>query len=88
MRSLGPILATGAVSFFVTSVINDSGVEEKARIVVATGVAAIGLGLIEQATPRVAVALAWSALITSLFIPSGPRGISPIQVFEHWYNER
>lgn len=86
--STGPILAAGGLSLLSTTVAGTSTVETKMRIVVAAGIAAAGLALAERAAPRVAVALAWSALITTFFIPTGPPGSSPIEVFQRWYSRR
>lgn len=65
-KSTGPILAVGGITLFNKWLGNDQGFDVK--IVVATGIAAGVLALLEKASPQLAVGIAYIALITSLLI--------------------
>lgn len=73
--STGPILAVGGVSFLNHWVGNNQGID--LRILVATGIAAGGLALLERASHQVAVGIAWISLISLLLI-SPTNGRSPV----------
>jgi hypothetical protein len=78
-RSTGPILAAGAVTWANASLFDQSGFEatETARIVVATGVAALGLSLLDRFSPDLAYGLALAALVTVVLVPVGRTNRSP-----------
>jgi len=69
-RSTGPILATAAITVVNRSVLNDKDIDW--RIILGTGVAAVGLALLEKASEGFAVGLAWLTLVTTLFVKVDP----------------
>jgi hypothetical protein len=79
-RSTGPILLTGGITFVNKWIGNNQGIDLK--ILLATGVAAGGLALIEQIPDfsTLAVGIAWIAFVTMMVAPLD--GNSPIQNIE------
>jgi hypothetical protein len=78
-KSTGPILLTGGVAYSNQVFGNGKNPASELRILVATGIAALGLALVEEipgAAP-LATGLAWIAFITCLIAPFG--GNSPVQ---------
>jgi hypothetical protein len=78
-KSTAPILLTGGVSYCNQVFGNGKSPTSELRILVGTGIAAVGLALVEQipgAAP-LASGLAWIAFVTCLIAPFG--GASPIQ---------
>lgn len=63
-KSTGIILATGGVTLFNKTILNDKPMDW--RIIVATGFAGMGLALIEKGNEKMAVGIAWIALLTVL----------------------
>ncbi len=86
--STGPIIAAGALSLTTSAIIAKRPVEEQMRIGVATGIVALGLGLFERVSPKVAVGLAWAALVTTMFVRVSPTVPTPIEAFEQWFNAK
>lgn len=78
-KSTGPILLTGGIAYSNQVFGNRHSAVSEIRILVATGIAAVGLALVEQipgAAP-LATGLAWVAFITAMIAPFG--GPSPVQ---------
>ena len=78
-KSTGPILLTGGVAYSNQVFGNGQSAVSEIRILVATGIAALGLALVEEipgAAP-LATGLAWIAFITAMIAPFG--GSSPVQ---------
>lgn len=73
-RSTGPILAIGAVTVLNQTVLHDRPIDW--RVPIATGVAAAAFAFVEQGVGSAAVAIAYAALFTSLFLPV-PGDIDP-----------
>ena len=84
--STGPMLAAGGVVIFNAVVVNEQTPISQMPVVVATLLAAAGLSLWERAMPRTATAVAWLALIGTLFVRVNPATPSPIESFGAWYN--
>lgn len=82
-RSTGPILAVGAISLGNAVIFN--GKPFDLRIPVATGIAAGGLALAERGWEKGAVALAWLALVTVLFVRTDPATPAPAESFLKWW---
>lgn len=72
--STGPILAIGAVTVLNQTVLHDRPIDW--RVPIATGVAAAAFAFLEKGVGPAVVALAYAALITSLFVPV-PGDIEP-----------
>jgi hypothetical protein len=77
-KSTAPILLTGGISFVNHWIGNNQGIDLK--ILLATGIAAGGLALIEQIPDfaPLAVGIAWIAFITMMIAPIGGEP-SPVQ---------
>lgn len=83
-RTLGPVLALGAVTMANETVFNSGPVNWKVPI--ATGLAAVGFGLAERVAPEVAVILAWTALVTVLITRTDPNVPSPAESAINWFD--
>lgn len=89
-RTLGPILAIGGLALArdVLDEVNSGGAtglkQTNWRIVVGTGIAAMFFALAEKAWPEGAIALAWTALVASLFARLDPAKPSHIEVIQEW----
>lgn len=84
-ESTGPILAAGALTLFTDVVISRKPIMQDTRVIVGTAVAALGLGLVERVNVGLAVGLAWTALITTLFVRVDKNTPAPIEAFQTWY---
>lgn len=84
-KTLGPILAVGAITFANTVIINNKPVD--VRIPVATGIAAGMFALGERAWSKGAVALSYLALVTVLFARIQPDVPSPVESFSKWWQQ-
>jgi hypothetical protein len=80
----GPILAVGALTMANASLFHDQPVDW--RIPIATGFAALGFSAAEQAWPRGARMLAWTALLTVLLTRTNPKIPSPVESAIDWWN--
>jgi hypothetical protein len=80
----GPIVLAGGLTV-ISDYMQDQGWQW--RTVLATGLAAGVLALIEQANKGLAVALAWLALITSLLTPRKNGSQPPVQTFLREWNK-
>lgn len=76
-RSTGPMLAVGAVTMFNETVVNGEPIDW--RIPVATGIAAVGLALVERLSEQLAVGVAYIALATILLARVKPGVPSPTE---------
>lgn len=83
-RSTGPILAVGAVTVVNRTIVHGRPMEW--RVVIATGIAAGVLALIEKGWERGAVALSYLALITVLFVRLHPSESAPVESLLEWWN--
>ena len=83
--TVGPILATGALTLVNQSVFNDKPVNWK--VPVATALAATGFALAEKVSPEVAKILAWTVLVTVLFTRTDPNVPSPVEGALAWYEK-
>lgn len=88
-RSTGPVLATGAITLVNTIVLDDTDVEwnEAAKVIVATGLVAGGLGLLERIAPDLAVTMAWATMIVMLFTRVNPQIPSPTERVAVWWDK-
>jgi hypothetical protein len=83
-RSLGPLLATGAVTITNQTVFHNQPMDW--RIPIATGLAAIGFSLAERVWPDGVVILAWTTLLTVLLARTNPNIPSPVESAVQWWN--
>lgn len=84
-RSLGPILATGAVTIANQTVFHGQPMDW--RVPIATGLAGIGFTLFERAAPELSVILAWTAFITILLTRTNPKVPSPVESAVEWWKK-
>jgi len=85
--STGPVLGIGVVTLG-NAILFDPGPpdwNESARVIVATGIVAGGLSLLERATPDLAVALAWAGFVTMMLAKVGGRP-SPAERALKWWD--
>lgn len=76
-RSTGPLLAVGAITLGNEVILNEKPMNWK--IPIATGLAAGLFVIVENAWPDGAVALAWMALATVVFVRIDPATPSPVE---------
>jgi hypothetical protein len=78
-KSTAPILLTGGITFLNEWLGNGHAPTSELKVLLATGIAAGGLALIEQipGMQPIAVGIAWIAFITMMIAPVN--GNSPIQ---------
>lgn len=83
-ETTGPILALGAITVANQSIFHDEPMNW--RVVVATGFAAIAFIPLENAVPKTAKMLAWTAVVAVLFtrINDNP---SPTESFLEWWDK-
>jgi len=81
--STGPMLAIGGITTFNTWIV--AGKDFPWRPLVATGIAAGCLTLLEKANHAIAMGLAWTALITVLFVRLRPDVPAPVEAFVTWW---
>ena len=84
-ESTGPILAVGALTIANRSVFNGKPVDW--RVPVGTAVAAGLFALLEKLVGRVAVGLAWLALVAVVFTRVDPAVPSPAESALAWFNQ-
>lgn len=85
MRSTGPVLAIGAVTVGNAVVLNGRPLD--ARPLVATGIAAGVLALVEKVWADGAVALAWLALVAVLLTRTQPDVPAPAESLATWWQK-
>lgn len=76
-KSTGPILAVGGITFVNNTILNKQGVD--IRPLIGAGFAAGALALVERANERLATAIAWTALVSVLFVRLRPNVPSPVE---------
>jgi hypothetical protein len=84
-RTIGPILATGALTIANTTVFNNKPMDW--RVPIATGLAAVGFSLIERPAPELAVILAWTTFLTVLLTRTDPNVPSPVESAAAWWKK-
>ena len=85
-KSTGPILAAGGITLTNRVIFNQQPVDW--QIIVATGILAGGMALVEKGSPELAVGLSWIALLTILLTRVDPTVPSPTESFVKWWNEK
>lgn len=83
--STGPILAVGAITLFNDIVVHRKTLQQDARVVVGTAVAALGLSFVEHINQELAVGVAWLSLVAVLFVRLDPATPAPVESFLTWY---
>lgn len=84
MKTTGPILATGAITIVNNTVFHDKPMDW--RVPIATGLAAIGFSLAEEAWEQGAEILAWTVFITVLLTRTTPGIPSPTESALTWWD--
>ena len=84
-RSTGPILAAGTIVTVNRVIFNNQPLDW--NVVVATGILAAGMSLVEKATPELALGLSYIALVTILFTRTDPKVPAPTESFLTWWNK-
>jgi hypothetical protein len=84
-RSLGPVLATGALTIANQTVFNGKPLDW--RVPIATGLAGIGFTLVEKVAPDLAVILAWTTFLTVLLTRTDPAVPSPVESALKWWQK-
>lgn len=87
--STGPILAIGGITIVNESIVNGQPLDW--RVPIATGLAALAIGALENGMPAFSdafVGLAWVALVTTLLVRVKPGTPSPMESFVVWYNKK
>lgn len=83
--STGPVLAIGGITMANNILFNKK--EFDFRVPIATLIAAGAFGLIEHAAPRVASALAWTALAVVVLTRVDPKVPSPVESLAAWWRD-
>lgn len=83
--STGPVIAVGAITIANRSVFNNQPVDW--RVPVGTAVAVGLFALAERLAGRVAVGLAWLALVAVVFTRVDPAVPAPAESALRWFNE-
>lgn len=84
-RSLGPVLAAGAITMVNQSVFNGQPIDW--RVPVGVGLAAGILALVEAGAPEVATGMAWLLLGTILITRVNPGVPSPAESALAWWRK-
>lgn len=84
-RTIGPILATGAATVINRTVFNGKPLDW--RIPIATGLAAVGFSLFEDAAPQIAIVLAWTTFLTVMLTRVDPSVPSPTESALAWWKK-
>jgi hypothetical protein len=84
-RTIGPVLATGALTIANQTVFNGKPMDW--RVPIATGLAAIGFSIIERPAPELAVILAWTTFLTVLLTRTNPTVPSPVESAVTWWKK-
>lgn len=83
-KTTGPVLALGAVTIVNKTVFNEEPMDW--RVVVATGLLAVGFNLVERLASDAAEVLAWTALLASLVTRLDPAVPSPVESALRWWD--
>jgi hypothetical protein len=84
-RTTGIILATGAVTVVNQTVFHDQPMNW--RVPLATGMAAVAIGLFERVWEDGAVILSWTGLVTVLLTRTNPNVPSPVESALAWWEQ-
>lgn len=84
-KTIGPILATGTVTIVNATVFHNKPMDW--RVPIATGLAAIGFGLVERASSELAVILAWTTFLTVILTRTDPNVPSPVESAVEWWKK-
>lgn len=84
-KTIGPVLATGALTIANQTVFNGQPMDW--RVPIATGLAAIGFSLIERLAPELAVIMAWTMFITVLLTRTDSKVPSPVESAVTWWKK-
>ena len=85
MKTLGPVLAMGAITLFNGVVLNGQPIAKEIRIPVGTALAAGGFALLEKLWEDGAVALAWLGLVSVMFVRTSPTEPTPVENLSRWF---
>lgn len=83
--STTPIIAVGAITMVNRSIFNGKPVDWKVPI--ATGISVGMFALLEKAVPKMAVALAWTAVLAITITRIDPSVPSPAESGLNWFNK-
>jgi uncharacterized membrane protein len=84
-RTTGPVLAIGGITMANAVIFNNQPIDW--RIPIATGISAMLLALAEKGWELGAVSLAWTALVTILFVRLDGRTPSPMESAATWWSK-
>lgn len=87
-RSTGPVIAMGVIVVANDVIVHKKPLAGEAKVLVATGITAVALGMLEQASESIAVGLAWVALITVMMTRIDPKTPAPLESIANWYNDK
>lgn len=82
-KSTGIMLAVGGVTIVNQTIVNQKSLDF--RVVIATGISAAALALVEKLSEPLAVGLAWISLATVLLVRTNPKTPSPIESFNTFW---
>lgn len=85
-ESTGPILAIGVLTVANRTVFNDQPMDWKVPI--GTAIAGVLFAGAERIAPRLAVSLAYLALVSVVFVRVDPAVPAPAESALKWFNER
>lgn len=84
-KSTGIILTVGGVTVFNQTILNKKPIDW--RVPVATMFAAGAFSLLEKGNEKLAVGVAWVALLTVLLARTNPKELSPVENLTKLWNE-
>jgi hypothetical protein len=79
-------MVAGAVTLFTDVIVRKETLMTETKVIVGTGIVALGLAGLESVAPRTAVALGYLVLISVLFVKHGVAP-SPAEAFVQWYGK-
>jgi len=85
-RSTGPIIAIGGITLANQTLLNGKPFDW--RIVVATGLAAAAMALVEKGNEDIALGVSYVALATILFARTSPGVPAPVESALKWWEGR
>jgi hypothetical protein len=89
-QSTGIVLATGAVTLGNLFILGDQPADpwnEAAKVIVATGIVAGTLAVIERPAPELAVAIGWAAFMALMITRLDPDVPSPTERLFAWWEK-
>lgn len=72
-KTAAPIMGIAAISVFRDSIMGNKGLTDSFRVVAAAGIAVIAFDVLETVNSRVAVGVAYLALLTAVVVPMNNR---------------